>query len=176
MLRFARPGQWIIVIGALLSLLVGCGGDDSNDNDPTQTETAQAQLQIAPTQTASSVTPTPLPPMTIGAVIWASEIDPETGAPSEIVDAFTSGTRTIYAVVPVSNVPENTVIVADWTYNNTSLDALSTSVTILPDQTPKWLEFHLSRSEDRWPDGTYAIAISVGDEVVQQAEIEVENQ
>jgi hypothetical protein len=169
-------GRWLMFTVGLLPLLVGCGGGDSGNNDLNLTETAQAQIQVDATQTASSVTPTPLPPMDIGAIVWASEIDADLGTPTETVDSFSSEDRTIYAVVPVSNVPENTVISAAWSYNNTSLDALLTTVTIATGQHAEWIEFHLTRSDDLWPDGEYAIAISVDGEVAQQADVTVENQ
>ena len=38
-----------------------------------------------------------------------------------------------------------------------------------------WVEFHLTRSEESWPNGTYAISVRVAGTVVQSGEVEVED-
>lgn len=170
----ASRGVGLIVCVGLSSLLLGCGGNNSNDDPAPRTETAQARLQLDATRAAPSVTPTSTPPMKIGDVVWASAIDTDTAAPTDTVNSFPSDTQTIYAVLPVSNVPENLAITADWTYNDTPLESLATTITIAPGQSPQWIEFHLSRSEDSWPDGDYAIAIRIDGETIQQADVTID--
>lgn len=170
-----RHGRSLVLFGGVLLVLVGCGGGDNASSSLRGTQTAQALLNVDATQTALSVTPTPASPPEIGPVSWAMSIDDATGEPTEKVESFDSASRTIYAVIPVMNVVPGTVFTATWTYNDTLLDSLATSVTVQPNESARWVEFHLTRSDDSWPDGQYAIAIRVDSGIVQQSSIAVKN-
>jgi len=158
-----------------LPLLIACGGSSGGSSRLRATETAQAQLIVDATQTAISVTPTPAPPIQVGAIVWATKVDPITGEPTTTVESFRSTARTIYAVVPVKNVEAGMVFTASWTYNDVALDRLSTVMTVESDVNAEWVEFHLTRSDDPWPDGQYAVAIQVDGEIVRQSSVAVEN-
>ena len=165
--------RWSILAVVFLAL-AGCGGDDNgpDQNQSTQTPSSDAGATQAAKRAVADATPLP---MVVGEVVWATAIDEETRAPERAVTTVDSTTRTIYAVVPVSNIQPGQVFTAKWSYNETALDGLTTSVSVAPDQAVDWVEFHLTRSEERWPDGDYAVTISAGDEIVQRAEIAVMN-
>jgi len=173
--RSVRRGTRSVVALGLVLALVACGG---NDGPPQATPTPDATATAA--ALAISLGPSVLATATLapkyGEVVWTTAVNPQSKEPLEPVDAFATEATTIYATLTVRNLPTNTVLTADWTYNDTSLDGLTTSAVVAADGDADWVEFHLTRSAEPWPDGTYAIAISVGGSVVQRAEVEVEKQ
>lgn len=111
---------------------------------------------------------------TVGAVIWAERIDPVTSAPGPRVRSFSAEAPTLFAVLPVANLPPGTVLRAEWTYNNTPLEALTRAVVIQEPYAEGWIAFSLTRSGDTlWPAGEYAITVSVNDVIAQAATITV---
>jgi hypothetical protein len=164
-----------LVIG-LAAVIAGCGGDDASNGSQGTVSSADASATTAAAVLSSgpSATPTIVPTPSFGDVVWATEVDPQTKAPVGAVDAFASDAPTLYAVVPVRNLPENTTLIADWTYNETSLDGLTSTATTASTIEEGWVEFHLTRSAENWPDGTYAITVRVDGQVVQTAEVAVE--
>jgi hypothetical protein len=167
-----RCGSIAFVV-CLLLVLAGCGGDD--DNDPTRTPDGSATAAALAIAAGPSPTPAQLPSPSYGDIVWTTAVDAQTKEPSSPVERFFSDVRTIYAALPVRNVPPNTVLTADWAYNATSLDGLTTSAGFASGADDDWVEFHLTRSDENWPDGTYAISVSVDGEVVASAEVEVED-
>lgn len=158
----------------LLLVLTSCGGGDE-DEDPTPTPDGTATAAALALAAGPSPTPTSIPAPSYGDVVWTTAVDAQTKEPTSPVEAFTTDVQTIYAAIPVQNVPPNTVLTADWTYNATSLDGLTTSAELASATEDTWVEFHLTRSDDLWPDGTYAISVSVDGEVVANAEVEVDD-
>jgi hypothetical protein len=80
----------------------------------------------------------------------------------------------IVANVPAYNLPSGSQVSAAWSYNDTSLDAFATTLTIDQAQTEQWLEFQLSRNADAsWPAGVYEITVSLNGQVAQTSSIEV---
>ena len=158
---FARR-SWLIRLPCCLALplLAACGGDD--DPSPTPTPTVQA--------TAT----TPAGPIEVLPVVWTVGVTPGTNAPAEPVDQFTVDAETIYAVVRVTNVPQGAVLSAAWTYNGVPVEPASSSVTATVPIADGYVEFHLSHApEVVWPDGTYAVAITLDGKVVQAAQVDV---
>lgn len=143
---------------ALPLLLTACGGGD----DPPPTPTVQ------PTATTPAVPPEVQP------VVWALGVTAGTNAPETPVDQFTTAAETIYAVVRVTNVPQGAVLSATWTYNGVPVNPASSGVSAAAPISDGYIEFHMSRGPDAvWPDGTYAVAVSLNGQVVQTAEVAV---
>ena len=163
-----RRRSWTALACALTLALAACGGNDS----PSPTPTATTSPDLTATNAAESP-PTPQPTPTIGQIVWATAVDPQTKEPVEIVDGFAVDDVTIYAVLPVRNLPPNSSLTATWTYDGTALDNLSSTAVIPPGPTIGWVEFHLTRSEEPWPDGTYAVSVRLDGNVVQTAEVTV---
>lgn len=164
--RIARSAMGLLTV----ALLSGCGGDDPPNPGPTQTSAVVATATV----TSSPASPTVAPQLEVGPIIWTSAIEEGTGGLPEGEDWLSTTVRTIYAVLPVGNAVPGTVFSADWSYNDTSLDAMSTIVTIESDhRSVEWIEFHLTRSDERWPDGDYAITVRANGVTVQQGEIEL---
>lgn len=90
------------------------------------------------------------------------------------VTQLTSDVPRIVAYVPAYALPAGTQVSAAWSYNDTSLDAFATTLTIDQQQPEQWLTFQLSRNaETPWPSGVYEITISQNGQVAQSASIEV---
>jgi hypothetical protein len=133
-----------------LLLLAGCGGSNSNSTPTAASET---------TPTSSVPTPTPAPAV-LGEIVWAKSVDPVTFAPVEKTSSFLTDAPVIYAVVPVQSVGPGLTLTADWSYNDTALTGISSTVTASQSIANGWVEFHLTlASGQTWPDGTYAISV-----------------
>jgi hypothetical protein len=165
----------------LALLLAACGGGGGGDEatstplipGPTVDARANGGSQTSvPTALGPPIEGTPV----IGAVVWATAINPTTKAPVTTVDAFSVDDVTLFAVLPVRNLVPGTELVGNWTYNDTSLDGVSSRLVVGAGIADGWVEFHLARAPDApWPDGTYAIAVQIGGETLQSAAIEVRN-
>ena len=110
----------------------------------------------------------------IGAVVWATAIDPVTNAPTAPVPVFRVTDRDLYATIPVQRVVGGTRFRGTWQYNNTSLDGLAREIVAEHDASDVWIEFHLSRSGDApWPNGTYEFAVSIDDTPALNSRVDV---
>jgi hypothetical protein len=167
-----RRARSVVALGLVVAL-VACGG---NDGPPRATPTPDASATAAALaiSSGSSVPATATMAPEYGEVVWTTAVDPRSKEPLERVEAFVTDAPTIYAALTVRNVPPSTVLTADWTYNDTSLDGLTTRAVVAAGSRDDWVEFHLTRSADPWPDGTYEIDISVDGSVIQRAKVEVE--
>jgi hypothetical protein len=179
--RFASLSVPLVAGMALIASLSGCGGSTGSSlptSSAGETILATASTTGPPAMTATTPsTSTGESHAEIGEVVWAIDVDPDTKAPIAPVDHFSIEARTIYAVTAVRGLPPNAVLTAEWSYNDTSLDALTTSVVASAGTADGWVEFHLARAaEEPWPDGTYAIAISYDGAVVQVAEVTLSNE
>jgi hypothetical protein len=166
--RAIRRVRWIAQAFLATALLAGCGGNDSHPATPTATSAPNLTATFA-----ASVTTTPQPPPEVAKIVWATAIDYRTKAPVEVVDGFTVDDTTLYAALQVRNLRPNATLTAHWTYNKTSLDGLATTAVVPSGPNSGWVEFHLTRSEEPWPDGTYAISVSLDGKVVQTAKVSV---
>jgi hypothetical protein len=150
-------------------MIAGCGGG-SGKKAPTSTPSSGSSQSIAPTvQPAQSFSQ----PAQMGAVVWATALDPVTKQPTNTVESFSADASVIYAALKVQFLSSQAAVSATWTYNNTSLDALSTNAPAGAGLEDGWIEFHLTKSEGAWPDGTYAISVSLGGKIVQTAQVQV---
>ena len=174
-----RPGA-LAALG-LVALLAGCGGSPS----PTPAAVTPAATARPPTPAAS---PTPALPAAfatigspaagaageIGAVVWARSVDPATKAPVDRTTSFPPDAPAIYAVVPVVRLAPNARLTASWSYNDTSLDAFTQTVTAGGESGARWVEFHITRSSSvPWPAGDYSIVVRLADGVAQTASVTV---
>jgi hypothetical protein len=140
----------------------------------TATPTPELVAPASPSAPVASPHGTTSSSPTIGAVIWAESADPVTAAPGPSVRIYTSDAPGMYAVLPVANLQPGDMVRAEWTYNDTPLEALTRTFIIQAPYTEGWIAFSIVRSRDAlWPAGTYAITVSVNDVVAQTATIEV---
>lgn len=157
--------------GLCLALLTACGGGPTMVAPATSAPPTGTPLPATPTVTAPA---TPLPHAAgLGDIQWSDK--PMTAAtPVPGVTQLTSDVPFIVANVPAYALQPGSQVSAAWTYNNTSLDAFSTTLTIDTPQAEEWLTFQLSRNTDTaWPTGTYEITISLNGQVAQSAALEV---
>lgn len=111
---------------------------------------------------------------TLGPVVWASEIDPETRAPRIQASSFLNSVHVIYATVAVERVHAGTEFGAEWTYNRTPLEAFDNVIVADANVETVWIEFHLALTQPGvWPSGTYEVAISVNGQPAVSGQIEV---
>lgn len=175
-----------LATGLILLLCVACSGSsDAPQATPTLAPAASPVPSPAPSPVAS---PSPLPDLAatpgvftspqadVGNVVWSTAIDPTTNAPTSRVTELTANVATIYATLPVYRVKPGTVFTAKWTYNNTSMETLTSHVTASGSYDEAWIEFHITRAASQpWPAGTYEVTVLVGDQqkVAEQATVRV---
>lgn len=187
--RLARPG--LLWLGLLALLLAGCGSAPSRAAAPTATAPRPpSSPTVHPAATRASVASPVASPGTvrvgtaeIGAVVWATAVDPATKAPRQRVAAFPADARTIYATLPIVRITRGTTLAASWSYNDTPIPQLNSAVTAPADAENIWVEFHLTLKPGvaatpplrpgTWPAGTYRVTISVNGTVAERAEVAV---
>jgi hypothetical protein len=174
-IRGARRAMIVAVVAALG--LTGCGGGDGDREPRDETEATAVDQGTFPVETlvvpAVAAGSTPASPAN-GEIVWASAVDPATNAPTERVERFSVDAPRLYAVVDVTGLPTGAVVSGAWTYNDVPLEELNVEVTITGSTAETtWIEFHLERTADRWPAGTYEIAIWVDGDVLRSSSVEV---
>ncbi|MCA9878953.1 MAG: hypothetical protein KC442_14270 [Thermomicrobiales bacterium] len=129
---------------------------------------------VLPATPAASpaVTPTPRP-TGLGEIRWSSEeltaATPATGVTQLPIDA-----PRIVASVPGYSLPVGVQVSAAWFYNDTTLDAFATTLTVDQAQAEQWFAFQITRnSETPWPPGVYEITISLDGQASQSSAVEV---
>ena len=142
----------LVVLMFLSFSLASCGGNpqatlrESGTESPRPESTGIGAPLATPQPTAS----TPR----VGAIIWATTVDPETHAPVDTVSRLPPDAPRIIAAAKVSGLPPRSRLVANWEYNNTSLDPLAARLVTSEPTTDQWVIFQIERSPDvTWPDG-----------------------
>jgi hypothetical protein len=152
-------------------LLVSCGGSEARLMPP-----AEPSPQVIATSTAV----TPATPVAVaiesqvGNVVWTTATDPATNEPVDQVSSYRPDAPRIIAAVQTRGLTAGSVVEATWDYNDTSLDAFATRLTLTGNGAELWLSFHIARDSDvPWPVGQYEVTISVNGNRVQQAAVDV---
>lgn len=165
--RWLGLGSAVVLAG----LLAGCGGSAAPTGElrpPAAIATPRAAVSAATPTTAAE------PVARLGEIVWAAEVDSETGTPLVVTAGYLTDSPRLTAATLATDVPRGAVIEAVWTYNDTSLDAFATRLTLDEAATRRWLRFHLDRDpQTPWPAGIYAVEVSLDGVVVQRAEVEV---
>lgn len=199
-----RPIWWAAGVGVLVIVLIVIGwsvqrGGDDEDVTPDTAGNGQPTAMASVDTVGPAEVPSPAGPSvvngtpgagpvsiggtTIGTVVWASEVDPDTQAPAAALNTIPDSVAEIYAALPLTSVAAGTVVSANWTYNGVALDTLTSSVTASAATTDAWVAFRLDRvetgtpeprSEADWPDGEYGVVVMVDGQVVQQSTVTVE--
>ena len=155
--------RWLLgaILFACLALVTACGGGESPE----------------PTEPTPEPTPEPtVAPFTIDGVVWTSGVDEASGEPLDEVDAYTTVSPAIVAVVPAANVPAGTEFTATWTIDGIEVPEATMSVTVDEDMRVAWVAFELARDEGRYfPLGELEVTVttSTGDEVAGSVRIEL---
>jgi hypothetical protein len=172
----SAPSRWsglIVCLLAVATLLVGCGGEavlvPPSPAAPRPTS-APVTSQASPVTIAATPVATP----SVGAVVWATDVDAKTSAPVAPVTRYTPDAPRLIAVTRAARLPPGSRIDATWDYNNTSLDALTTRVVTADQASDRWISFSIDRDPAvLWPVGSYDVAISLDGQVVQRSSVEV---
>jgi hypothetical protein len=165
-----RTAAFLGTLVVLASLLIGCGGGQTQSPAPQGASADVATQSTVAGATPASATPAPA----LEEILWAVTIDPNSDAPLTVTRRYPVDTTRLTASVLATNLPPSTTVDAAWSYNNTSLDAFTTRVVIQDPAPRRWLSFHLDRnSETPWPAGTYAIQISLDGEPARRGEVQV---
>lgn len=110
----------------------------------------------------------------MGAIVWTTAIEPASKAPLDRVAHVSSEVGSIYVAVPVIRLEAGTVVVAEWTYNDTPVAPLTSRVTAEAQYEDAWIAFHITQPANTpWPDGTYRVTILVDEEPALTSAIEV---
>jgi len=180
--RGGASGPWwarLVVAVAVGAALTGCG--DGGGDDPAPVATAEGSaLGVASPAAPVAGTPaaagssTGLDAAGLGAVVWATAVDPGTKAPLAPVTRFAPDAPALYAALPVARVAAGATLTAAWTYNRTPIEGVAGTVTAAAAAERTWVEFHLTLAAgETWPEGTYGIAVAVDGQAAQTAEIGV---
>ncbi|HEV2128052.1 MAG TPA: hypothetical protein VGR22_05465 [Thermomicrobiales bacterium] len=153
----------LCLVGVLL--LVGCAGGDGR-------ETAQ------PTTPAEAAIPTavqPEIPLEVGEFVWASNLDPETGAPAGSLTSLPNDAEQVIAVLQVPSLPAGTTVQAQWTIDGDPIPGLEPEPVVAEESLEEaWLSWRLSwNAEEPWPVGTLGIRIEIDGEEVASADIPI---
>lgn len=146
--------RWLLgaILLACLMLVTGCGGGESPKPTP--------EPDVAPEPTVA--------PFTLDDIVWSSGVDAATGEPLDEVDAYTTVSQAIVAVVPATNVPAGTEFTAIWTIDGLDVPETTMSVIVEEDMSTAWIAFELARDEGRYfPLGELELTVtsSTGEEV-----------
>ena len=138
---------------------------------PTSSPAAATQAATPP------ATPTPgfrFDAVATGDVVWALSTDPATGAPVAPVRGFAPEAPAIVAAVPIERAPAGTRFRADWRYNDTPLDGMSSEIVVDGAGDGRWVNFVIAIPEgETWPTGSYEVVISVDAQRALRAAVEV---
>lgn len=154
-----------LAVGVLL-LLAGCGG-------------ARLVAPAAATPTASDVAtpiagPLATPAPSLGEIVWSTSVDPVTNAPADAVASYRADAPRIVASMPTRGIPSEASIQATWEYNDTPLEAFTTELERPGQLETTWISFYLDRDpETLWPEGVYAIVLSIDGTEVRRSTVEV---
>lgn len=162
--RLRRLGSvaCVLIVACALATACGSGGSDEPDVSPTPEPTE------TPVVVATALTGAPA----VGAAVWSSAVDPVTNAPTGSTPQASDAA--IYAAFPIESLPAGSQLVASWSFNDTSLDALGSALRIDQDRVSGWVEFHIERTgTEPWPDGEYAIVLSDGTNELQRAMVTI---
>jgi hypothetical protein len=166
----ARAPLRAACLALVCGLLVSCGGE------PRLAPPVEPSPQIMATSTTVDAG-TPLAAAVesqIGDVAWTTATDAATSAPVDMVSNYRPQSPRIIAAVQTRGLAAGSVVEATWEYNDTSLDAFTTRLTLTERVAEQWLSFHIARDPEMlWPVGRYEVTISVNGNKVQQAAVDV---
>lgn len=134
--RQVGRGRWVhlLAIVSILLTVAGCGSED--DASPDEAEATAGASDIAP--------------MEIAGLTWTSGVEEETGEPVDNVEAYTTISPAIVAVVEATNVPAGTVFTATWTIDGLDVPEATMDVTVAEEMATAWIAFEFVRAEGRY--------------------------
>jgi hypothetical protein len=154
-------------------MLVSCGGEPKLV--PPADQTSQVIANPTAGAAASPISAETEPP--ISDVVWATATDPASDAPIEPVSSYRPDDPRIIAALRTRGLGVGSTIEATWQYNDTSLDAFTTRLSLAESGVEQWISFHIARDpEVPWPVGTYEVAVSLDGTIVRRAAVEVTEQ
>ena len=171
-LTWLAPGHLArsLVPMCVVALLAGCGSADSIPLAVTPLATAPGQSAIA---TPPLATPAPREPQ-FSDIIWTSKWSDQAGEEPVAVTELMPESPVIVALTRATALPIGAQVDAIWSYNNTSLDAFSTSLVNDGSSDEVWLAFRLDRDPELlWPAGTYQVTLSLNGIEVKSGSVQV---
>lgn len=148
-------------MSGILLVIAACGGGGGEEE---------------PVPAAPTATPVPDPTLELVDITWASELDRSTGEPVDEIDAFTTVSPAIIAVVQATDVPAGTELTAGWTIDGLEVPDATMRVTVEQDMAVAWVAFEFIREEGRYfPLGELAVTVttSTGESIDGAVRIEL---
>lgn len=115
-------------------------------------------------------------PMAITGLTWTSAVSDSTGEPVDSVEAFTTISPAVVAVVEASNVPAGTEFTATWRIDGIDVPEATMNVTVEDDMAVAYVAFEFIRAEGRYfPLGELEVVVtaSTGDTVDATVDIQL---
>lgn len=107
-------------------------------------------------------------------VIWTSGIDEDSGEPIDEVDAFTTISDRIVAVVPAANVPAGTEFTATWTIDGLNVPEATMTATVEQEMSTAWVAFEFLRDEGRYfPLGELEVTVTATSGETVEGSVEI---
>jgi hypothetical protein len=148
-------------MSGLLLILAGCGGAGSEQD---------------PTPAIPTATPEPKVPLELVGLTWTTGVDRVSGEPVDQVDAYTTSSPAIIAVVQATDVPAGTEFVAEWEIDGLEVPDATMRVSVENDMSVAWVSFEFIRDEGRYfPLGelTVTVTTSSGESIDSAVSIEL---
>ncbi len=142
--------KWLVVTLAACLVLAGCG---ANDDTPEPTAVPPTATPATPEATIGGV----------GGIVWTADVDPDTQAPADALDALPNDAPQVVAALPVETLPAGTVLQARWTIDGEPLPALDPEpVTVEDGLSGAWVTWTLRWAGNQpWPIGHLGIAVEI---------------
>lgn len=157
---------WLLMVCMLV--LAACGSEDSPE--------PADQPASSPAATAASTPGGEEAPdeMEVGQIVWAQELNPDTGEPVVVVDRFSTESPEIIAAIEVSNLPEDTEFSAKWTMNGLPIDSSDMVITSQGDLEHAWIVFRFTRDEGmQYPIGQLNVTITSNEGDLREGSVEI---
>lgn len=157
---------WIVVACALL--LVACGSNDAPDPaDGPAPSPVSGDAKATPPATPDAA-------MDVGPIVWAQELDAETGEPIDVVTRYTTESPAIIAVVEVNEMPAGTEFTATWTINGQPIDGTDMDISTNEELDHAWIVFRFTRDEaQRYPIGQLNVTITNSHGDLREGSVEI---
>ena len=115
-------------------------------------------------------------PMAITGLTWTSAVSNETGEPVDSVEAFTTISPAVVAVVEASDVPAGTEFTATWRIDGLEVPEATMNVTVEDDLAVAYVAFEFIRADGRYfPLGELEVVVTVstGDSIDATVDIQL---
>ena len=159
--------RWFLaaILLGCLTIAVACGNDAGSGTGDDGAAAPEPTAVPRPTEV----------PFAISDVVWTTGIDEESGEPVDEVDAFTTVSPRLVAIIEVENVSAGTGFTAIWTIDGIEVPDATMEATVDEDMSTAWIAFEFVRDEGRYfPLGELEVTITSTTGETVQGSVDIE--